>query len=114
MAEQRAAGNPPIPLAASGAALVFVLTSIAWREAWKYGNRAYRYCLLDMGHAWQALALAARAIGCDTFAIGHFPDDEIAQSCRLHADEWPLLMVEIFAAEPARADPFVPLPTRPQ
>jgi SagB-type dehydrogenase family enzyme len=95
MAEQRAAGSPPVPAAASDAPLVFVLTSIAWREAWKYGNRAYRYCLLDMGHAWQALALAARAIGCDTFAIGHFPDDEIAQSCRLHADEWPLLIVKV-------------------
>lgn len=97
MAEQRAAGNPPISPAGSGAPLVFVLTSIAWREAWKYGNRAYRYCLLDMGHAWQALALAARAMGCDTFAIGHFPDDQVAQSCRLHADEWPMLMVKVFS-----------------
>jgi SagB-type dehydrogenase family enzyme len=95
MAEQRAVGNPPIPPVASGAPLVFVLTSIAWREAWKYGNRAYRYCLLDMGHAWQALALSARAMGCDSFAIGHFPNDEIAQSCRLHADEWPLLIVKV-------------------
>ncbi len=38
-------------------------TSIAWREAWKYRDRAYRYCLHDIGHAWQSLALAARADG---------------------------------------------------
>ncbi len=84
-----------LKLAGSSAPIVFILTSIAWREAWKYRDRAYRYCLHDIGHAWQALALAARAIGCDSFAIGHFPDDEIAQFCRLHDDEWPMLIVEL-------------------
>ena len=48
-----------------------------------------------MGHAWQALALAAQAIGCDTFAIGHFRDDEVSQFCGLKADEWPMLIVEL-------------------
>jgi SagB-type dehydrogenase family enzyme len=95
MAEQRAQGGLEMKLAGSSAPIVFVLTSVAWREAWKYRDRAYRYCLLDMGHAWQALALAARAIGCDSFAVGHFPDDEIAQLCRLNEDEWPLLIVEL-------------------
>jgi SagB-type dehydrogenase family enzyme len=74
---------------------VFILTSIAWREAWKYGERAYRYCLLDMGHAWQALALSARAIGCDTFAAGSFVDDEVTQLCRPSQDEWPMLMISL-------------------
>ncbi len=93
MAEQRALG-----LGGHSAPVVFVLTSIAWREAWKYRERAYRYCLLDIGHAWQALALAAHAMGCDSFAIGNFVDDEVAQLCRLQEDEWPMLMVEILAA----------------
>jgi len=65
MAEQRASGDLASILPA--APILFVLTSIAWREAWKYRDRAYRYCLHDIGHAWQSLALAARAIGCDTF-----------------------------------------------
>jgi SagB-type dehydrogenase family enzyme len=95
MAEQRVLGVLERRLAGSSAPIVFVLTSIAWREAWKYRDRAYRYCLLDMGHAWQALALAARAIGCDSFAVGHFPDDEVAQLCRLPEDEWPMLIVEL-------------------
>jgi SagB-type dehydrogenase family enzyme len=95
MAEQRALGGLERKLAGSSAPIVFVLTSIAWREAWKYRDRAYRYCLHDMGHAWQALALAARAIGCDSFAVGHFPDDEVAQFCCLHEDEWPMLIVEL-------------------
>src|SRR6202521_2014917 len=93
--EQRALGGLEMKLAGSSAPIVFVLTSIAWREAWKYHDRAYRYCLHDMGHAWQALALAARAIGCDSFAVGHFPDDEVARFCRLQEDEWPMLIVEL-------------------
>jgi SagB-type dehydrogenase family enzyme len=95
MAEQRALGGLEMTLADSSAPIVFVLTSIVWREAWKYRDRAYRYCLHDMGHAWQALALAARAIGCDSFAVGDFPDDAVAQFCRLYEDEWPMLIVEL-------------------
>jgi SagB-type dehydrogenase family enzyme len=69
-----------------------------WREAWKYRDRAYRYCLHDIGHAWQALALSAKAIGCEAFAFGHFGDDEVSQSCGLEADEWPMLIVEVRGA----------------
>ncbi|MEJ2692853.1 MAG: SagB/ThcOx family dehydrogenase [Candidatus Thiodiazotropha sp.] len=39
------------------------LSSIAWREAWKYGERAYRYVHLDLGHAIGALAYAAATQG---------------------------------------------------
>ncbi len=95
MAEQRARGALETMLAGSAAPIVFVLTSIAWREAWKYGERAYRYCLHDMGHAWQALTLAARAIGCDSIATGHFEDDDVVQFCRLNEDEWPMLIVSL-------------------
>jgi SagB-type dehydrogenase family enzyme len=48
-----------------------------------------------MGHAWQALALAARALGSDSFAVGHFPDDDVAEGCRLAHDEAPMLLVEL-------------------
>ncbi|MEX2261395.1 MAG: SagB/ThcOx family dehydrogenase [Bryobacteraceae bacterium] len=99
MAEQRATGDLAMKRAGSCAPIVFVLTSIVWREAWKYRDRAYRYCLHDIGHAWQALALAARAAGCDSFAIGHFPDREPAQCCRLNQDEWPMLLIEIRSAK---------------
>lgn len=54
---------------------VFVgLASIHWREAWKYGERAYRYCQHDCGHAIACFAIAAAALGwrvrlCDD--LGH-------------------------------------------
>lgn len=39
------------------------LTSIHWRESWKYGERAFRYCQLDTGHALGALAVSAAVLG---------------------------------------------------
>jgi SagB-type dehydrogenase family enzyme len=98
MAEQRAIGDFGGKLSNTSAPLVFVLTSIAWREAWKYRDRAYRYCLHDIGHAWQALTLAARSIGCESFALSHFSDDWVSESCLLSEDEWPMLIIEIYGA----------------
>ncbi len=96
MAEQRAIGDFGSELVDTSSPLIFVLTSIAWREAWKYRDRAYRYCLHDVGHAWQALTLAARSIGCQSFAFGHFSDDGVAERCLLHEDEWPMLIVGLY------------------
>jgi SagB-type dehydrogenase family enzyme len=93
MAEQRAIGDFGSKFVVTSTPLIFVLTSIAWREAWKYRDRAYRYCLHDIGHAWQALTLAARSLGGESFAIGHFSDDRVAESYLLSADEWPMLIV---------------------
>ncbi|KAF9617156.1 hypothetical protein IFM89_034307 [Coptis chinensis] len=41
------------------------LSSIFWREAWKYGERAFRYCNHDVGHAIGAVAIAATELGWD-------------------------------------------------
>lgn len=43
--------------------LLVGLSSIYWRESWKYGERAFRYCQHDIGHALAALSLAARLLG---------------------------------------------------
>ncbi|NQD93683.1 SagB/ThcOx family dehydrogenase, partial [Pseudomonas sp. CrR25] len=43
--------------------LLLGLASIPWREAWKYGERAYRYCQHDLGHALAAVAIAASVMG---------------------------------------------------
>lgn len=39
------------------------LSSLYWRESWKYGSRAYRYCHLDIGHALAAISLSAASLG---------------------------------------------------
>ncbi|XP_059633946.1 uncharacterized protein LOC132276509 [Cornus florida] len=38
-------------------------SSIFWREAWKYGERAFRYCNHDVGHAIAAVSMAAAGLG---------------------------------------------------
>ncbi len=43
--------------------LLLGLSSIAWREAWKYGERAFRYVQLDVGHALGAIRYAAAVLG---------------------------------------------------
>src|ERR1035438_5450848 len=59
--EQRSRGTQ----ASTSSAVEFYvgLTSITWREAWKYGERAFRYCQHDVGHALAALRFAAAALG---------------------------------------------------
>ena len=46
------------------------LSSVHWREAWKYGERAFRYCQLDVGHALGALRYAAGGAGVERHAGG--------------------------------------------
>jgi SagB-type dehydrogenase family enzyme len=54
------------------------ITSIHWREAWKYGERAFRYCQHDLGHAVAALALSAAAIGWRTRLLASWSHANIA------------------------------------
>ncbi|HKP01020.1 MAG TPA: SagB/ThcOx family dehydrogenase [Nitrospiraceae bacterium] len=44
-------------------AFLFGLTSVHWREAWKYGERAFRYCNHDVGHAIGSTRIAAATLG---------------------------------------------------
>src|SRR6266849_4001939 len=45
------------------------LSSIHWREAWKYGERAFRYCQHDVGHALATMRFAAAALGWKLFLL---------------------------------------------
>ena len=60
--------------------LAVVLSSVMWREAWKYGERAFRYCQLDVGHATAALHYAATALG---WAVSEQPQIGNATLARL-------------------------------
>src|SRR5262245_28763933 len=54
---------------------LLALTSIPWRESWKYGERAWRYCQHDAGHALAALRLSAALQG---WTLTLLPDVEDA------------------------------------
>lgn len=58
-------------------AFLAALTSIHWREAWKYGERAYRYCHHDVGHALAAYAYSAAALGWSCTTIDALADESI-------------------------------------
>ena len=65
---------------------VFVgLSSIHWRESWKYGERAFRYCQHDAGHAIAAIAIAAAALGWETRLLEAVTDGQLAALLGIHA-----------------------------
>ena len=55
------------------------LSTVMWREAWKYGERAFRYCQLDTGHAVGALAYAASVLGWSIAEQRNISTDTLAQ-----------------------------------
>jgi SagB-type dehydrogenase family enzyme len=67
--------------------VLIVLTSIHWREAWKYGERAFRYCQHDLGHAIAAIAIAARIAGWNTNLAPAWPHGRVAALAGLDRDE---------------------------
>ena len=54
------------------------VSSVHWREAWKYGERAYRYCQHDAGHALAALRLSAAALGWRAVLVDSLADTAIS------------------------------------
>ena len=53
------------------------LSSIHWREAWKYGERAFRYCQHDIGHALGTLRIAGAVLGWRVFLLTGLDDPTI-------------------------------------
>ena len=70
--EQRARRGP-----AAGTFLIG-LSSIHWREAWKYGERAWRYCQHDAGHAVAAVRYAAATLGWSALVLDAPADADAA------------------------------------
>lgn len=58
-------------------AFLFGLSSIHWRESWKYGERAFRYCQHDAGHAIGSARLAAATLGWNMVLLDDLGDEEI-------------------------------------
>jgi nitroreductase len=67
--------------------VLVILTSIHWREAWKYGERAFRYCQHDLGHAIAAVAIAARLAEWNAVLAPSWPHARIAALAGLDRDE---------------------------
>jgi len=53
-------------------------TSVNWRETWKYGERAFRYCQHDVGHAIGSARIAAQTLGWRMMLLNGLADDAVA------------------------------------
>ena len=53
------------------------LSSIFWRESWKYGERAFRYCNHDVGHALACLRFAANLVGWKMVYLNALSHEEV-------------------------------------
>ena len=62
------------------------LSSIHWREAWKYGERAFRYCQHDAGHAIASVRFAAAALGWFARLLDAPSDADVAALLGLDRD----------------------------
>lgn len=86
--EHRAAVDDPRWTEAFSESGVLVgISSIHWREAWKYGMRAWRYCQHDCGHAIAAVSYAAAALGWQTRLVEAAADDAVADLLGLRRNE---------------------------
>jgi SagB-type dehydrogenase family enzyme len=56
----------------------FGLTSVHWREAWKYGERAFRYCNHDAGHAIGTARIAAATLGWNMVLLDGLSQNTVA------------------------------------
>ena len=70
-------------------AFILGLSSIVWREAWKYGERAFRYCMHDVGHAMQAISCAARILGWRVRRIEGLTADQMDRLLALDGRDGP-------------------------
>lgn len=66
--------------------LAFFLTAIFSRSAWKYGNRSYRYHLLDTGHVFENLTLSLKALGLTSEKTFDFDDRAVNHLMGLDED----------------------------
>lgn len=99
--------------------ILIALSSVIWREMWKYGERCWRYCQLDAGHAYCAIRTSAAMLGWKCEILG-VDTDEIARLCGLdqherfdaHELESPDLLLRIGTKTPVLLPHTPPLSSR--
>ena len=106
-------------------ALLFGLSSVHWREAWKYGERAFRYCNHDVGHALGSARVAAATLGWNLALLDGADQNTVAMLLGTHRVEdfagvepehpdclcvlWPRAHMQCETAQAKRVDAEIPL-----
>lgn len=58
--------------------LLVGFSTVHWREAWKYGERAFRYCHLDIGHVLGSLGISAASLGWQIALLADGADERLS------------------------------------
>ena len=67
---------------------LIALTSIYWRESWKYGERAFRYCNHDIGHAMTCLSTSANLLGWKITYLNSLSTKDIENILGFQKTKW--------------------------
>lgn len=97
-----------------GTPLLVGLSAVPWRCAWKYGERAFRLCHLDAGHAAAAVAVAAAIQGWTAHLV-EMADDDLASLLGIRGrdhDERPVCLLTLLPRPSASPAPLAGTPTR--
>jgi SagB-type dehydrogenase family enzyme len=73
--------------AAGTAQVCIVLGCIFARLCYKYGERGYRYALIEAGHIGQNIYLQATSLGMGAVAMGAFYDDKLNELLGIDAEQ---------------------------
>lgn len=72
----------------SAEGFVVGLSSVHWREAWKYGARAFRYCNHDVGHALAGLSFSALLQGWKVTLLDTLSDRDAGTMLGFDRTSW--------------------------
>jgi SagB-type dehydrogenase family enzyme len=78
-----------------------VISAVESRTARRYGPRASRYVLMEVGAAAENISLAAVALALGTVWVGAFQDSAVVDACGLGSNEEPLLIVPVGSPAPS-------------
>ncbi len=78
------------------AGVIFIITGVIGRGRVKYGDRAYRYMLIEAGSLLQNLCLAVSELGLGSCPLGGFIDDELNKLLDIQLQrEYSLCMIPV-------------------
>ena len=91
---KRETGVTPSPV-------TILLSTIVWRQAWKYQDRAFRYCFHDLGHAAAPMVECLEGLGHQPKTYQRFDDLPVSKLLGLdETDEIPCMLIAASTQSP--------------
>ena len=99
--------NVHAPPVAWNAPVVFLVTGVRARSAWKYRDRAYRYVCLDAGHLLGNLMLMAAGYGLASYLLLNFADQAVNNLLDVNdREEFALALLPVGRPSEEPTEPF--------